>query len=235
MARASAVGVDRVVIPGIDLQTSEQARAIARGLGPNSKWSAGLHPHDAAKWRVEGAELAELAATADAIGECGLDFYRNLSPRETQLEVFREHLELAAELAKPVIVHCRDAFADTHTELERAQLGGAAILHCWTGGPRWTKRFRELGVTFSFAGPVTFETGETVRFGAAEAPPERTMVETDTPYLTPPPHRRSLNEPANTVAVGRALAEVWSVDLQSVAESTSQVAASVFGWEGTGS
>ena len=102
------------------------------------------------------------------------------------------------------------------------------MLHCWTGGPRWTRRFRDLGVTFSFAGPVTFPTGETVRLGAAEAPPERTMVETDTPYLTPPPDRRALNEPANVVKVGAALAEVWGLPAAEVAALTTRRALEVF-------
>jgi TatD DNase family protein len=103
------------------------------------------------------------------------------------------------------------------------------VLHCWTGGPRWTKRFRELGATFSFAGPITFAGGDTVRFGAAEAPPDQTMVETDTPYLTPPPDRHALNEPANVVAVGTALAAVWGVAVGDVATATTANAQRVFG------
>jgi TatD DNase family protein len=126
-------------------------------------------------------------------------------------------------------VHCRDAFAEVYEELESAELGEQAILHCWTGGPRWTRRFRDLGVTFSFAGPITFEGGETVRFGAAEAPPERTMVETDTPYLTPPPNRRDLNEPRNVIAVGSALAAVWGLPVAEVARVTTANAVRVFG------
>ncbi len=115
------------------------------------------------------------------------------------------------------------------TELEKAALGERAILHCWTGGPRWTKRFAELGVTFSFAGPITFEGGDTVRRGAAVAPPERTMVETDTPYLTPPPNRRAHNEPANVVTVGHALAAVWGMDPVEVAALTTATATCLFG------
>ncbi len=227
--RAARVGVAWMVVPGIDLESSLEARRIAVELGDDKAlWSVGLHPHDASKWLVEGGRIETLAADAAAIGECGLDFYRNLAPRQAQLDAFRAQLELAARLGKPVIIHCRDAFADVYSELESASLGEKAILHCWTGGPRWTKRFRELGVTFSYAGPVTFEGGETVRLGAAEAPPDRTMVETDTPYLTPPPNRRDLNEPANVVAMGAALAEVWGIPLAEVAQLTTAAATRVF-------
>jgi TatD DNase family protein len=227
--RAAAAGVSWVVVPGIDLESSLDARRIARDEGPRVRWSAGLHPHDASKWLVEGGRIEALAPEAIAIGECGLDFYRNLSPPDAQLDAFRAQLQLAKHLHKPAIVHCRDAFAEVHAELEAAALGEHAILHCWTGGPRWTRRFRDLGVTFSYAGPITFEGGETARLGAAEAPPERTMVETDTPYLTPPPNRRDLNEPANVVAVGSALAEVWGVAVAEVARVTTANASRVYG------
>ena len=227
--RAAAAGVAWIVVPGIDLESSLQARAIAQAEGPRAEWSAGLHPHDATKWLLEGGRIEALATEAIAIGECGLDFYRNLSPRDAQLDAFRAQLQLAEQLEKPAIVHCRDAFAEVYAELEDAALGERAILHCWTGGPRWTKRFRDLGVTFSYAGPITFEGGETVRLGAAEAPPERTMVETDTPYLTPPPNRRALNEPANVVTVGAALAAVWGLTVAEVARVTTANAARVYG------
>lgn len=227
--RAAAAGVSWVVVPGIDLESSLESRRIAQAEGDRVGWSAGLHPHDASKWPVEGGRIEALAAEAVAIGECGLDFYRNLSPRDAQLDAFRAQLQLAAQLNKPAIVHCRDAFAEVHTELENVALGEQAILHCWTGGPRWTRRFRDLGVTFSFAGPVTFEGGETVRLGAAEAPPERTMVETDTPYLTPPPNRREPNEPANVVTVGSALAAVWGLPVAEVARMTTATAGRVYG------
>jgi TatD DNase family protein len=141
---------------------------------------------------------------------------------------FRDQLRLAERVDKPVIVHCRDAFAEVHDLLESTGCGPRAVLHCWTGGPRWTKRLAALGVTFSFAGPVAFETGDTVRRGAAEAPPDRTMVETDSPYLTPPPDRSAPNEPANVVRVGAALAAVWGITVDAVAVLTTATAARVF-------
>lgn len=229
MERAAGAGVSWVVVPGIDLETSLEARRISAELAGSALWAAGLHPHDAAKWLVEGGRIEVLAADAAAVGECGLDFYRNLATRRAQLDAFRAQLALAAQFDKPAIIHCRDAFAEIHAELETAGLGEKAILHCWTGGPRWTKRFRDLGVTFSFAGPITFDGGDTVRRGAAEAPPDRTMVETDSPYLTPPPNRRDINEPSNVVAVGAALSEVWGLAISEVARLTTATAARVFG------
>jgi TatD DNase family protein len=128
----------------------------------------------------------------------------------------------------PVIVHCRDAFRDVHNILEASEAGERAILHCWTGGRKWTRRFLDLGVTFSFAGPVAFETGETIRLGAELVPPNRALVETDTPYLAPPPHRGQPNEPAWVSYVGESLAQVWGVSPEEAAAATSANAGRIF-------
>ncbi len=227
--RAAAAGVAWVMCPGIDAATARTSRDIANRHPDRVLWSAGLHPHDAHRWPEEQEAIVALAEESHAVGECGLDFYRNLAPRDAQLKAFDEQLDLAASLDKPIIIHCRDAFADVYDAVERAQLGERAILHCWTGGRRWTKRFRELGVTFSFAGPLTYRTGETLRLAAREAPPERTMVETDSPYLTPEPHRSEANEPANVTLTGATLAEVWGSSVEEVAASTTATAERVFG------
>jgi TatD DNase family protein len=217
-----------LVAPGVDVESSRASIDLARRVPDRVKSSAGLHPHDAALWRLVADDIAELAERADAIGETGLDFYRNLAPRGDQIDSFREHIALARCFDKPLIVHCRDAFADIHAILADSDPGPWVVLHCWTGGPRWTKRFLELGVTFSFAGPVAFETGDTVRRGAALVPPERCLVETDTPYLSPPPHRGEHNLPERVAYVGAALAGVWGIDTSEVARTTSVNAARVF-------
>jgi TatD DNase family protein len=228
VARAGAAGVAWMVCPGTDAAGSERALSLAAAF-PEVEAAVGLHPHDAERWPDEADRIAELAVHAVAVGECGLDFYRNLAPREAQLAAYRDQTAMAVELDKPMVVHCRDAFAELYDEIEAAAVGPRTVLHCWTGGPKWTKRFDQLGVTFSFAGPITFETGDTVRRAAAVSPRRRTMVETDTPYLTPPPHRRAQNEPANVVRVGEALAEVWGTSPEEVARLTSATAARVFG------
>jgi len=229
--RAADAGVDWLMCPGVDLETSLQAHRISAANQDRVLWAAGLHPHDAVRWADEGGRLTSLIATADAIGECGLDYYRDLSPRPVQREVFREQLRLAGDHGKPIIVHCRDAFADVHEDIASADLGERVILHSWTGGPKWTKRFNELGVTFSFAGMITYPTGDTVRRAVAVAPPERCMIETDTPYLAPQAHRQEPNEPSFVPLVGEQLAEIWGISVEQVARLTSETASRVYGRE----
>lgn len=226
---ARAGDVDWVVVPGVDAASSAAAAALSADHPTRVRHAVGLHPHDAVSWPEEADAIAALAPEAAAIGETGLDFYRALAPRQLQLTAFREQVRLAAAAGKPLIVHCRDAFAEVHDILEAEGAGPRTVLHCWTGGPRWTRRFLDLGATFSFAGPVAFETGDTVRLGAGIVPPDRALVETDTPYLAPPPHRGEQNEPAWVAHVGAALAAVWSLDLSEVAALTSARAAAVFG------
>lgn len=226
--RAVQAGVEWVVVPGVDARSSEAARRLAEA-DPRIRWAAGLHPHDATRWTAQADQITELAATADAVGEIGLDFYRSLSPRGLQIDVFKAQIEIAQAADLPIIVHCRDAFSSVFEILEETEAGPRTVLHCWTAGPRWTKRFRDLGVTFSYAGPLAFENGDTIRRGAAEAPPGRTMVETDTPLLTPPPFRDEENQPSRVVLVGQALAGVWGMDVAEVARHTTGAAERIFG------
>lgn len=224
-----AVDVDWVVVPGVDAFSSNASLALAAEHPGRVVATAGLHPHEASAWPGQRAAIEGLAPDVAAIGETGLDFYRDLSPRAAQESSFRDQIALAQDLEKPIIVHCRDAFSDVHRIIEDTGVGERAVLHCWTGGTRWTRRFLDLGVTFSFAGPIAFETGETIRLGAELVPPERALVETDTPYLAPPPHRSERNEPAWVALVGEALARVWGEDVVEVAAITNANAARVFG------
>jgi len=221
-----APDVDWVVVPGIDLATSRQALDLADGRRIHA--TVGVHPHEARNWAAVRDQIGELAPRGVGIGEIGLDYYRDLSPRDVQRTAFRDQLELAAELDLPAVVHCRDAFADVFEIVEDTGTAGRVVLHCWTGGPRWTRRFLDLGVMFSFAGPVAFETGDTVRRGAELVPPERATVETDTPYLSPPPFRKEPNEPARVALVGMALASVWGMPVDEVARVTSANAARIY-------
>jgi len=228
LGRAQAAGVAWLMCPGVDVATSQESEALSNEYPAVVRWSAGLHPHEASEWPDQSDAIADLAARADALGECGLDYYRNLSPVDHQRQAFGAQLALASDLEKPIIIHCRDAFSDVYDMLEDAALGENAVLHCWTGGPKWTKRFDSLGVTFSFAGPLTYATAETLRLGAAQAPPDRTMVETDAPYLTPEPLRGQNNEPANVHLTGRTLAEVWGMSVEQVSKATTATAERVF-------
>ncbi len=226
--RAANAGVGWLMCPGIDAETSARSEQISLDHPERVSWSAGLHPHSASDWPDQEETILELATRAHAIGECGLDYYRELAPRDDQKRTFAAHLALASDLEKPVIIHCRDAFRDVYEMLEQAAIGDRAVLHCWTGGPKWTKRFDELGATFSFAGPVTYATADTLRLGVAAAPPDRSMVETDSPYLTPEPLRGADNEPANVTLTGSKLAEIWGLGLDEVASLTTATAARTF-------
>lgn len=221
--------VDWVVAPGVDAESSAASLSLAREFPGRVLATAGLHPHDASQWPEQRATIEGLAPNVAAIGETGLDFYRDLAPAYAQERSFRDQIVIALDLGKPIIVHCRDAFSAVHRIVEETGAGPQTVLHCWTGGTKWTRRFLDLGVTFSFAGPVAFDTGETVRLGADLVPPERALVETDTPYLAPPPHRGEQNEPAWVTHVGSALAEVWGLPVDDVASMTSANAARVFG------
>lgn len=226
LERASMV--DWLVAPGIDAASSRDSIRLSEEFPGRVLPTAGLHPHDAEHWGEQRREIEEMAPQVSAIGEIGLDFYRDLSPRDQQEVAFRDQVNLAMDLGKPLIVHCRDAFSAIYEILTETGAGPQTVLHSWTGGTRWTKRFLELGVTFSFSGPLAFETGETIRLGAALVPPDRAMVETDTPYLAPPPHRGEQNEPAWVALVGEALARVWELPVDEVAAVTSANARRVF-------
>ncbi|MGH8958075.1 MAG: TatD family hydrolase [Acidimicrobiia bacterium] len=224
-----AIDVDWVVVPGVDAKSSLAALELASQFSDRVMATVGLHPHEASMWGELEPEISQLATRAAAVGETGLDFYRNLASPEDQLRSFQGQLRLADSLGKPVVIHCRDAFSAVFEILEREAVGPRAILHCWTGGRRWTRRFLQLGCWFSFAGPIAFDTGETIRLAAELIPPERALVETDTPYLAPPPHRHELNEPAFVSLVGEALAKAWSLPVEQVAMQTSTNAAVAFG------
>ena len=221
--------VRHVVVPGVDLASSAAARQIALEAPGRAFFAAGMHPHEADRWAAERDGLLPLMEGAVAIGETGLDFYRNLSPAPAQMQSFLDHHRIATRLSKPLIVHCRDAFRQIYEVLEEHGAGPWVVLHCWTGGPRWSKRFLEMGVTFSFAGPVTYKNGDTIRRGAAVIPPERAVVETDSPFLAPEPHRRGPNEPRYVSLTGAALARIWGLDAAEVARLTTERAIGVFG------
>ncbi len=223
-----AVEVDWVVAPGIDAASSAASIHLARMHPDRILPTAGLHPHEAGRWKADSGLIEGMVRDVCAIGETGLDFYRMLSPERDQVAAFEGQIELANVFDKPLIVHCRDAFSAIHDILDKTGSGDRAVLHSWTGGTKWTRRFLDLGVTFSYSGIVAFETGETIRLGAALVPPERAMVETDTPYLAPPPHRGKSNEPAWVKYVGATLARIWGLPIEEVAEKTSSNATRIF-------
>jgi TatD DNase family protein len=235
---ARAAGVARIVSIGTDAARSQ--RAIDVAVANEGVWATvGLHPHDA-KNGVETIEplLAAVSAVSGAgaakvvaVGECGLDYYYEHSPRTQQREAFEAQIALAKRYGLALVVHTRDAWDDTFQILARAGAPERTIIHCFTGGPEEARRCLDLGAYLSFSGIVTFPKALEVREAAALCPADRMLVETDAPYLAPVPHRGRPNQPALVTVVGRALSEVRGVPVSRIAADTYLNAAVAFGLE----
>jgi TatD DNase family protein len=187
--------------------------------------TVGVHPHDAAKATPETfRRLDDLAKDAKvlAIGEIGLDYHYDFSPRDMQQRVFARQLELAAGARKPIVIHTREAWEDTLALVREHGLPFGGIMHCFTGGPKQADDALELGFHVSFGGILTFPKADEVRDAAARAPVDRLLVETDSPYLAPLPHRGKRNEPAWVVETARRLAELRGVSLDDIAAVTTR-------------
>jgi len=189
---------------------------------PGVSATVGVHPHEASK-AVAGTfdELRALLRESSvlALGEIGLDYHYDFSPREAQREVFIEQLRLAREAAKPIVIHTREAWPDT-VDILRREWTGPGIMHCFTGDVQQAREALELGLHLSFGGVLTFNKADAVRQAAAIVPDDRLLVETDAPYLAPIPHRGKRNEPAFMVETVRRLASVRGVDAAHIADVT---------------
>jgi TatD DNase family protein len=211
LARARQAGVERVVTVGSGIDSCRAALALAE-REPGVFAALGVHPHQAGGEEADRiGELADLLThdRAVAVGETGLDYYRDWAPHDRQREVFAAQLEVAAEVGKPVVIHNRDADSDTAEVL--ATFGGVVILHCFSS-PALLDPALERGYYVSFAGNVTFPSAVELREAAKRVPEERILAETDSPYLAPVPRRGRPNEPANVVHIVAALAEARGQD-----------------------
>jgi TatD DNase family protein len=230
LERARAAGVARLVVPGTEVATSRLAFELCArhaDLFP----AAGIHPHDArGSSPAARAEIEALCRRPEcvAVGESGLDFFKEHSPRAEQLDNFRWHLELARALDKPVIVHCRDAHAETVAAL-RAVPGVRGVMHCYTMGVEELPPYLELGFHISFSGVVTYPRNERNQAAARAVPADRLLVETDSPYLAPEGRRGRRNEPAFAAEVLAAVARLRGDDPAALALVTSANAAGLFG------
>jgi TatD DNase family protein len=206
-ARAAASGVSLMLDVGTDLESSLGARAIAARLC-GVLWSAGLHPNDSAKLEDEWDAIEALCRRADcaAVGETGLDHFRQWAAPQQQARAFARHLALAVEIDKPVIVHCRAAFPAVF-DILAAHPGARGVMHCFSGGIDEARRALALGFHVSFAGPLTYPKNDALRAVAAWLPDDRVLVETDAPFLPPQGRRGQRNEPAYIVATVQALAD----------------------------
>ncbi|HEY2430418.1 MAG TPA: TatD family hydrolase [Acidimicrobiales bacterium] len=230
VARAAASGVTRVVAIGTDVETSREAIAAARACRDQglAVWATvGLHPHDAAVG-VAGLDLLLDEPEVVAVGECGLDYHYEHSPRADQLTAFAAQVEMAEAAEQALVVHTREAWDDTFSVLDSVGVPERTVIHCFSGGPDEARRCLDRGAYLSFSGIVTFKNAGDVREAAALCPLDRLLVETDAPYLAPVPHRGKGNEPAWVALVGAAVAEVRGVDTEVVETATWANAAVVF-------
>jgi TatD DNase family protein len=230
LARARDAGVEAMVCVGTDLASSREAVALAE-THADVVATVGLHPHDASRLDAEWAELAALARhpRVAGIGEAGFDLHYRHSPETEQEAAFRAQIRLAHELDRALVIHSREAWDATFRVLEEEGPPRRTVFHCFTGGPAEAERALALGTYLSFSGIVTFKNADDLRAACALAPPERVLVETDSPYLAPVPHRGRENEPAFVAAVAAGVAAATGRPLAEVAESTGAVAREVFG------
>ncbi|MEW6046430.1 MAG: TatD family hydrolase [Bacillota bacterium] len=240
LRRALDAGVSTVVTCGADLATSRQALALAErygeteGAGGAAVWAAvGIHPHEAGQVGDVEAALRELQALAShprvvAIGEIGLDYHYDFSPRKVQLELFRRQLHLAASLGKAAIVHAREAEDDVLAILGRER-PSRGVMHAFAGSLEQARRALDLGWYVGVGGMLTFHNADGIREVAASVPLDRILLETDAPYLAPVPHRGRRNEPAYVALVARKLAEVRGLPVDEVARVTTAAARRLFG------
>jgi len=225
--RAVAAGVGRIICIGTDAEQSAAAIAIARSHPERVSATVGLHPHDA-KDQVDGIIVLLDSPEVVAVGECGLDYHYDHSPRPVQREVFAAQIDLAAERGLALVVHTRDAWDDTFAILEAGPTV-PTVFHCFSGGPAEARRALDLGAWLSFSGIVTFKTAGDLRAAAALAPLDRLLVETDAPYLTPVPYRGRPNEPSYVPLVGAAVAAARGVPIVDIERATWANARDVFG------
>ncbi len=229
---ARAAGVTRLVVVGTDASWSAVAIEVAQAN--EGVWATvGLHPHDA----IKGAAtieplLAGHGPEVVAVGECGLDYHYDYSPRPVQREAFAAQIALAHEHGLALVIHTREAWDDTWAVLRSEGVPARTVFHCFTGGPEEAGRVLGLGAMLSFSGIVTFPSARDVRAAAALCPIDRLLVETDAPFLAPVPHRGKPNSPALVPVVGAAVAAARGCPTEEVEQATWANADHLFGLSG---
>jgi TatD DNase family protein len=235
LKRAAEAGVTRIVTIGASrgFESNLNALAIAQKRPDMLRMTCAIHPHDASlatpevmrRIREELAPLPEVVA----IGETGLDYHYDRSPRDVQQDVFRQFLQMSKDFSKPVMIHTRDAEEDTIKLLDEAGVRGG-ILHCFSGTRPFAEQLIERDFYMSFSGIVTFKTGRELLEIARDVPIDRLLIETDSPYLAPIPHRGKKNEPAFVRHTAQAIAEIRGLSLDQLAQHTWDNAARIFAW-----
>ncbi|RKD28849.1 TatD family hydrolase [Thermohalobacter berrensis] len=223
--------IDIVINPGANVATSVKAVSLAEKY-ENIYAAVGVHPHDAKDINDDTLELLKSLANKEkvvAIGEAGLDYHYDNSPRDIQRKWFREQIRLAKELDLPIIVHSRDAHKDTFDIIKEENTDNLrGVLHCYSGSAELAREYIKMGFYISLAGPVTFKNAKTPKQVAKEISLDYLLIETDSPYLTPHPHRGKRNEPLYVRYVAGMIAELKEISFEKVAKKTSENAKKLF-------
>jgi TatD DNase family protein len=241
--RALSSGITRILIPGLDLETSKAAISLTH-INPEVYAAVGLHPNESRNWSANTIHELRILAADDkvvAIGEIGLDYYRDRSPKEHQQSIFKGQLELAAQMGLPVIIHNRDTSEDTlrilqewHSLLVKSGLELAhrpGVLHSFSGDETFANEVIALNFKLGIAGPVTFtKKSENLQALVKTIKLEHLLLETDSPFLTPHPHRGKRNEPANVRIVAEKISELKGSPLDEIAKITTETANKLFRW-----
>ncbi|MGH9209007.1 MAG: TatD family hydrolase, partial [Acidimicrobiales bacterium] len=231
LANARSAGVDRLICVGTDLDQSERAVQLAGDLGEGVWATIGLHPHDALQGVDGVVELLAKSDSADvvAVGECGLDYHYDHSPRPRQRSVFAAQVALARQSGLCLVIHTREAWEDTFAILDAEGVPERTVFHCFTGGPTEARRCLGMGAFLSFSGIVTFSSARDVQESAALCPLDRLLVETDSPFLAPVPHRGRRNEPALLPDVAAGVAAAKGLSIEEIAAASWAATNAAFG------
>lgn len=242
ISRAKAVGINRLLNPGINLESSRTATLLADKY-PEVFAAVGVHPNDGDSWKYDS--VSALRTLADhpkvvAIGEIGLDYYRDRTPRKSQVEIFKAQLNLAADLNLPVVIHCREAMEDilailtdwqNHLKRTGSPLTNRpGVLHSFSGNQSEVDRVLKLNFLIGITGPVTFEKATDLQVLVKKLPEKAILVETDSPFLTPHPYRGKRNEPARVKLVADKISDLRKEVYNTLANSTTENARRLFGW-----
>lgn len=239
--RAFSADVKALINVGADFKSSKRAVEIANEFEKGVYATVGLHPSEACPERSRRAsdvqndifneeKFIELAKNPKvvAIGEIGLDYFYNQKDEEAQKELLNRQIKIANQLGKPIVLHCREAYNDLIALLMTQNQLPKAILHCFTGDWKTAEMFLDMGLYFSFTGIICFTKNEEQLKVVKNLPLEKIMIETDSPWLAPPPHRGDRNEPAFVTEVAKKIAEIKNISLEKVAETTAQTAKNFF-------
>jgi TatD DNase family protein len=231
ITRAHEQGIAAVIAVGINLEDSTAAVALAQQY-EDIYAAVGVHPHDAESIHETTYDrIAQLAAQEKVVayGEIGLDFFKNRSPRDIQIQRFEEQLDLAGSLNLPVIIHSRDAHQETYDILKKHRGRLRGVLHCFSGDDTMALRYIDLGYYISIPGTITFPKADKLADVARTIPMDSLLVETDSPFLSPVPKRGKRNEPAYVAYVAQKIADIRGIPLEEVERSTTENAKSLFG------